>query len=143
MDMGLTGFTTFEDSGDGEMVDTRDLKSPGRNSVPVQVRFPANKYYVYAYIDPRTMHIKYIGKGTRDRASVHWTRARTGVYIVENKRLTEWLKELISINAAPIIVKLVTRLTEAEAFDMEAILINFEKRNKNNNLLNKKKGGTN
>ncbi len=102
-----------------------------------------NKYYVYAYICPISNNLKYIGKGTRDRCSVHWMRARTGAYVTENKRLVAWLNILILLEKKPIIVKIASGLTEQEAFELEALLISLEKRNKDSQLLNKKKGGTN
>ncbi len=98
------------------------------------------KYYVYLYIDPNTHQIRYIGKGTRDRASVHIRRARDGNYPIENKRLTGWLR---GIDCKPIVTKVATGLTEEEAFGLEATLIEAHKNCGKSTLLNKKKGGTN
>jgi hypothetical protein len=103
-----------------------------------------NKYYVYAYICPTTHTIRYIGKGTRDRASVHIRRASQGTYPVENRRLHQWLVALEREKLLrPIIVKLATGLSESDAFALEAALISYHHCSKNNQLLNKKKGGTN
>ena len=100
-----------------------------------------NKYYVYLYIDPVTFAVRYIGKGTRDRAYVHIRRAWQGNYPVENKALHAWINSLYY--DGPIVVKVATGMTEDAAFALEAQLIELHKNNKKNTLLNKKKGETN
>ena len=107
-----------------------------------------NKYYVYLYIDPVTFAVRYIGKGTRDRASVHIRRAWQGNYPVENKALHAWINSLYPDGKyrrydGPIVVKVATGMTEDAAYALEAQLIELHKNNKKNMLLNKKKGGTN
>ena len=98
-----------------------------------------DNYYVYGYVDPATHVIRYIGKGRRDRIGTHFQRAKRGNYRVENKKLDQWLKQLIEAKREPIMVKLAQRLTEQEAFALERTLIAA---NKSLWLCNKKKGGT-
>jgi hypothetical protein len=96
------------------------------------------KYFVYGYVCPESHRLRYVGKGSRDRASVHWTRATHGRPVM-NKRLEGWLVDLSSRGLRPIIVKLAQNLNEDEALLLEAQLIfknGIQGRSKKGVLLN-------
>lgn len=98
----------------------------------------STKYFVYGYICPETHRLRYVGKGSRDRASVHWTRATHGRPVM-NRHLEKWLLDLHSRGLKPIILKLVPNLSEDEALLLEAQLImknGIRGRSKKGTLLN-------
>jgi len=100
------------------------------------------RYHVYAYVCPTTFQIRYIGKGTRDRPSVHWTRATHG-RPVQNVIFGAWLVGLHEKQLKPIILKLADRLTEHEALLLEAQLIlknGIHGKDPKGKLLNRKRG---
>lgn len=74
-----------------------------------------NEYYIYAYLDPQTDKIKYIGKGKNDRLNQHWKR-----------RHQHWnvaFKEFLLNIKEPKIVKLKEGLSNSEAYIKEYQLI--------------------
>jgi len=101
-----------------------------------------DRHFVYAYICPETHRLRYVGKGVRDRASVHWTRATHG-RPVQNVRFEKWLLDLHSRDLKPIILKLAEHLNFDEATLLEAQLIlknGIQGRDPRGKLLNKKRG---
>ena len=101
-----------------------------------------DRHFVYGYVCPETHRLRYVGKGVRDRASVHWTRATHG-RSVQNIRFGEWLLDLHSRGLKPIILKLAEHLNFDEATLLEAQLIlknGIQGRDPKGKLLNKKCG---
>lgn len=92
-----------------------------------------NKYYVYAYLDPRKpggyvygsysflYEPFYIGKGCRHRHTQHLHMAKFGKR-EKNPKISK-IKKLLSIGKSPIIVKVMEGLPEQKAFDVEVDLI--------------------
>ena len=79
-------------------------------------------YYVYGLIDPRNKQFFYIGKGTKNRIFEH---EKESLRSVDSERLK--LKTIIDIKNAGLEVEKViinSNLTEKEAFEAEASLIN-------------------
>ena len=79
-------------------------------------------YYVYGLIDPRTNQIFYIGKGTGNRVFEHEKESMNSLNSGKLK-----LKIISEINALGLDVKKIiinSNLTETEAFEEEAALIN-------------------
>ena len=72
-------------------------------------------YYIYAYLDPKTDEIKYIGKGKNNRMNTHWVRKEHHW----NKLFKDFLINLES----PKIIKLVENLSNSEAYIEEYNLI--------------------
>jgi len=79
-----------------------------------------NKYYVYQYIDPRSMLPFYIGKGCGDRLFSHLKETYTNT---ENKKKYAVIENLRKHNLTPIIEKIKEQLTETEAYNLEELLI--------------------
>lgn len=82
-----------------------------------------NGYYVYALIDPRTDEVFYVGKGINNRVFSHEAESTK----LEKSEKAKLLKireiEREGYNVTRLIVSY--SLTEAEAFAVEAALINF------------------
>jgi len=79
-------------------------------------------YYVYVLLDPVTDQIFYVGKGTGNRVFAHANDA------LVNATSSEKLDKIRAIHAAGLAVKYVIHrhgLTEKEAFEVEAALIDF------------------
>jgi hypothetical protein len=70
-----------------------------------------NNYYVYAYLDPKTSEIKYIGKGKGDRLNTHWKR--------KDMHWNALFKEFLFSIEEPKIVKLAEGLSNSEAYIKE------------------------
>lgn len=85
------------------------------------------KFYVYAYYDPRpTKNLQpiYIGKGTvaRDRAQFHWEKR------CMNRLLQRTLDKIRAAGLEPVIKILEYTDDEAEAFNLEQLLIDLHGR---------------
>jgi hypothetical protein len=81
----------------------------------------SNMFYVYVYKDPRptkNQQVVYVGKGTGDRAWVHWKRRVKG-----NKGFGAFLALLRREKLEPLIELVKDKLDEAEAFYEEMRLI--------------------
>lgn len=76
-------------------------------------------YYAYAYKDPITLELKYIGKGKNDRLNTHW-RIRKFHY---NQLFREYLLHLEEAGLRPIIEKIKSEMTSHEAYMEEFNLI--------------------
>lgn len=85
-------------------------------------------YYVYAYIDPFTKEIFYVGKGRDNRAFHHLDD------LSETKKV-ERIKEIRNAKGEPQIEILVHGLTEADALRIEAICIDLIGFSKLTNLI--------
>lgn len=83
-------------------------------------------FYVYAYKDPNTLEPFYIGKGLKDRASMHLHEAKNPKHTPENYynpyKLNK-IRQIIDTGNEPVIEKLYVDLTEEEAFSYEVSLI--------------------
>ena len=79
-------------------------------------------YYVYLLIDPETNNIFYVGKGTGNRIFAHLNNA------ISSPQESDKLDKIRSFQAKGLQVKHVIHrhgLSEKEAFEVEASLINF------------------
>lgn len=72
------------------------------------------KYYVYLLIDPETNQIRYIGKGSKNRA---WRFNR------RNGHCESWIKSLTNKNKKPRVYLIRSNLSEYDAFRIEKLLI--------------------
>ena len=93
------------------------------------------EYYIYAYLDPETDEVKYIGKGKNNRMNTHWIRREYHW----NKMFKDFLINLES----PKIVKLAENLSNSEAYIEEYNLIKKHGRiefDKNGTLFNRSTG---
>jgi NUMOD3 motif len=79
-----------------------------------------NEYYVYQYIDPITKLPFYIGKGSGDRMYRHLQETKENT---ENRKKYAVIKGLQNKGYEPIIDKIADNLTEEEAYNLEAELI--------------------
>lgn len=77
-------------------------------------------FYVYQYIDPRTMLPFYIGKGKGDRIFKHLKEDK---HNTENKKKYAVIKHLQNMGLEPIIEKVAGNLTEDAAYTLEEQLI--------------------
>jgi len=86
-------------------------------------------YYVYKYIDPRNDEIFYIGKGKGNRLTEHLRATISGWNISRsnNRRKTKRIEDILSSGLEPSIEKIVEDLSEIEAFDLEAEIIDYYK----------------
>lgn len=75
-----------------------------------------NRFYVYHIINPLEDRIFYVGKGTGDRCKQHLTDKKEYAF---NKRLNGYIRNLISNNTPPIIVKIAENLLEEDAYQLE------------------------
>lgn len=83
------------------------------------------KYYVYRLVDPRTLQTFYVGKGCGDRALQHVKDAKSLISKDEDATSlkTMQIAEIIAAGKEVIIVIHRRGLTEKEAFEVEAALI--------------------
>lgn len=83
------------------------------------------KYYVYRLVDPRTLQTFYVGKGCGDRALQHVKDAKSLISKDEDATSlkTMQIAEIIAAGKEVIIVIHRRGLTEREAFEVEAALI--------------------
>lgn len=81
-----------------------------------------NKYYVYALIDPFTQHPFYIGKGSGERYKVHLNETFKNT---ENKKKYAIIKSIRNKGSEPIIIKLLDNISEVNAYELEANLIQY------------------
>ena len=78
-------------------------------------------YYIYAYIDPRTNEVFYIGKGVGDRA---WRHVRRPSYYKTRKSFFyHKLRKMLSEGVKPTIIIIKDDLTEETAYAVEVMLI--------------------
>lgn len=94
-----------------------------------------NKFYIYVYLDPRTIgeftygeykfnyQPFYVGKGKSDRDQHHIRESR--IKFDTNKIKTKIIRSLQKDNLNPIIIKLYEDLTEELSYKMEKILIDI------------------
>lgn len=85
-----------------------------------EVRKP-DGFYVYFLVDPRCGTIFYVGKGKGQRAHHHERKARAGV--VDNPRKFDVIQELSLLGASPEVFIFESLLTEEDAYQLEATLI--------------------
>lgn len=96
------------------------------------------KYYVYAYLDPRdngefkfgNYDFKnkpfYIGKGKSDRLDKHLKSIKDkNIDITNNRYKLNVINQIISEGLEPIIIKVVDGLDEKTAYDIETLLIDI------------------
>ncbi|WP_220377689.1 GIY-YIG nuclease family protein [Providencia rettgeri] len=78
----------------------------------------SNSYYVYSLKDPRIKPAKifYIGKGTGSRLTDHLNN-------IDDTRKGKYIVEIINSGNKPILSKIVDKLTEEQAFQIELELI--------------------
>lgn len=78
----------------------------------------SNSYYVYSLKDPRVQPAKifYIGKGTGSRLTDHLNN-------IDDTRKGKYIVEIINSGNKPILTKIVDKLTEEQAFQIELELI--------------------
>ena len=79
-----------------------------------------NRYYVYVYLDPRTMSPFYIGKGTDNRLYVHLFETYDNT---ENKKKYAYITGLRNKGFEPIVIKIRDGLLEDDAYSLETTLI--------------------
>lgn len=79
-----------------------------------------NRYYVYEYIDPRTMKPFYVGKGSGDRMYHHLNESWENT---QNKKKYRVIKNIRNNDLEPIVQIHTDNLTEHEAYALEANLI--------------------
>jgi hypothetical protein len=79
-------------------------------------------YYVYALIDPRDNTIFYVGKGQKDRASVHTKLVKLGKPS-ENPYKDNVIKNILNEGLEPIIDYVLHTSNEADAYKLEEDLI--------------------
>jgi uncharacterized protein len=81
-------------------------------------------HYVYCYIDPRNLEIFYYGKGTGDRSKAHINEAQ-GKFEKGStlRKMTARIKDILDAGTEPDIKVIATRLTQDQAFLVEAALI--------------------
>ena len=72
--------------------------------------------YVYAYVDPTDLAIKYVGKGTGNRALSH-------LHSDEESEKVEWIRGLKKMGKEPRIDVIARNLTEENALLLERSLI--------------------
>ena len=72
-------------------------------------------HYVYIFIDPRNDTIRYVGKGKGKRLQ-WWRHPRNDTY-----GICPWLFKLRALGLEPLVVKIVTGLTNEEACRLGAI----------------------
>lgn len=97
-------------------------------------------FYVYVYKDPRptkNLQVVYVGKGTGDRDTAHWTRKS------HNKPFQDFLSHLRQRGLEPICERVFETEVEQEAFDEEIRLIAlYGRRDKGaGSLFNRTDGG--
>ena len=82
---------------------------------------PADRFYVYTLIDPRTDDVFYVGKGTGNRRHAHLAefRATRVINAVKFARIGE----IVAAGLVPVAEIVAVGLTEAEAFAAERDLI--------------------
>ena len=100
------------------------------------------EYYVYCYKHPLTLEPFYIGKGSKDRASFHLRLISANLH--KNRYFSNTVKQLKSQNLEPIIEIVKDKLSEQEAYNLEAQLIEQYGRrlfDQNGVLCNLSKGG--
>jgi hypothetical protein len=74
-------------------------------------------YYVYHYIDPRTMLPFYVGKGKDNRCYDHLTESED---TTENRHKFYKIQYLVTNNTPPIIKKIIENITDEQvAYDLE------------------------
>lgn len=95
------------------------------------------RYYVYEIVDPRDDKVFYVGKGQDKRMYIHFNRVKSG-HELNNKHLTNKLKQLLTENLKPIYNKVFESNDEYEAFGKEIELIAFYNKS---NLCNLTDGG--
>jgi group I intron endonuclease len=78
-----------------------------------------NRFYVYALIDPRNKETFYVGKGTKDRVSVHGSESNRGHNPQKDAVINEIKKTGKSIRHA----KVASGLPEDEAYELEEFVI--------------------
>lgn len=83
------------------------------------------KYYVYRLVDPRTGHTFYVGKGCGERAKQHIDDVTALLSANEDliSLKQQQIAEIIAENKQVIILIHRSGLTESEAFEVEAALI--------------------
>jgi hypothetical protein len=91
----------------------------------------SNIYYVYTHSDPNTLKVKYVGKGSKNRAYVLYKRYA---------KHSNWIKSLKNKNQLPVINIIYNNLQEQDAFNLEKELILFIK-DQGGELLNMTDGG--
>ncbi len=88
-----------------------------------------NVYYVYTYTDPRNDEIFYVGKGKKYRDTEHLRAVKNKwVHRVENQQKYDRILAILNNNQEPIITRVASSMSEADAFTLEASLINKYKR---------------
>ena len=88
-----------------------------------------NVYYVYTYTDPRNDEIFYVGKGKKYRDTEHLRAVKNKwVHRVENRQKYDRILAILNNNQEPIITRVASSMSEADAFTLETSLINKYKR---------------
>lgn len=80
-----------------------------------------NESYVYMLVDPRNNQPFYVGKGRGNRCRFHLDEAK---YYTKRKSLKlNKIRKLFSLGMEPTIVKVEENVTDAQAIDLEVLLI--------------------
>lgn len=83
-----------------------------------------NVYYVYTYTDPRNDEIFYVGKGKNYRDTEHLRVVKNNLILKsDNKRKSNRIREILSCNLIPIIVRIKSNLSNEESHSLEEELI--------------------
>ena len=85
--------------------------------------YPRSGYYVYLLIDPRTVEIRYVGKGIGGRVLKHEERTRRGCK--QNPEKVKWLQELFAEGKEAVKRVLVSVENEDLALAIETATIKF------------------
>jgi len=80
-----------------------------------------NESYVYMLVDPRNNQPFYVGKGRGNRCRFHLDEAK---YYTKRKSLKlNKIRKLFSLGMEPTIIKVEENVTDAQAIDLEVLLI--------------------
>lgn len=80
-----------------------------------------NESYVYMLVDPRNNQPFYVGKGSGNRCRFHLDEAK--YYVKRKSKKLNKIRKLFSIGMEPTIIKVEENVTDADAIDLEVLLI--------------------
>lgn len=80
-----------------------------------------NESYVYMLVDPRNNQPFYVGKGRGNRCRFHLDEAK--YYTKRKSPKLNKIRKLFSLGMEPVIVKVEENVTDAQAIDLEVLLI--------------------
>lgn len=80
-----------------------------------------NESYVYLLVDPRNNQPFYVGKGRGNRCRAHLDEAK--YYVKRRSKKLAKIRKLFSLGMEPTIIKVEENVTDAQAIDLEVLLI--------------------